>query len=258
MLYSPSVKRIVIGLAVLITMVISAGQVSAQYQSSNYKANEVFFGSGGDTGQSSTSYKAQASVGGIGSGQYSSANYQAFAGFLTPGDPFLEMQIDTAGPVNLGALQSTSTATGIAQFHVRAYLDGGYTVQTISGGLSSSGPNSHTITNMSTTAASVIGQEQFGINLVQNTSPAGFGSNPSPQPNSAFAFGQAASGYSTQNQYKYNPGDTIACSGTGGTCGNASGWGETIFTISYIANIGPITPAGYYSMVQDLVAVPTY
>lgn len=254
---SPWIKSLGLWLAVVAVFAAAGARVSAQYSSSNYKANEVYFGSGGDTGQSSANYKAQASLGGSG-GTYGSANYQALAGFLTPGDPFLEMQIDTAGPVNLGTLSSSTTATGNAQFHIRAYLDGGYTVQTISSGLQSSGANSHTITNMSTTAAAAAGQEQFGINLVANTSPVSFGANPAPQPNSTYAFGQASGGYGTANQFKYNPGDVIACSGSGGTCGNASGWGETLFTISYIANIGPITPAGSYSMVQDLVAVATF
>ena len=83
------------------------------------------------------------------------------------------------------------------------------------------------------------------------------GADPSPQPNSSFANGQAATGYSTVNQYKYSQGDIIACSGSSGSC-SGSGWGATIYTISYIANISLITPAGNYSVNQDLVAVATY
>jgi hypothetical protein len=235
------------------------GVALAQYSSTNYKSNEVFFGSGGDTGQSSTNYKAQASVGSLGVGQYSSNNYQAFTGFLTPNEPFLEMAIDS-GPVNLGTLSTTTAATATATFHVRAYIDSGYTVQTVSQPPSyTSGSGSHTLAGMSQGASSV-GTEQFGINMVgpNNLGAGNFGSNPAPQPNSTYAFGQAASGYSTTNQFKYSAGDTIACTGTGGTCGNASGWGQTNYTISYIANISLITPAGSYSVVQDLVVVATY
>ncbi len=250
--------RLIIALTPFLTLVFS-GVAFAQYSSTNYKSNEVFFGTGGDTGQSSTNYKAQASIGALGVGRYSSTNYQAFSGFLTPSDPFLEMQIDTASTVNLGALTTASTGTGIANFHVRAYIDSGYTVQTVSAGPTyTSGTNSHTLTYLSSAAPSQVNVEQFGINLVSNSSPATFGSNPVNQPDNTFAFGQAAGGYSTGNQYRYNVGDTIACSGTGGTCGNASGWGRTDYTISYIANITSLTPAGSYSMVQDLVVVATY
>ncbi len=240
-------------------MLVSGGVALAQYSSPGYKTNEVFFGTGGDTGQSSANYKAQASVGSLGVGRYGSSNYQAYSGFLTPNEPFLEMQIDTASPVNLGTLDTGLTKTGVAAFHVRAYIDSGYTVQSVSQPpTTTSGAQTHTLAAMTTLGTSIIGKEQFGINLVANNSPATFGSNPAPQPDSTFAFGQAASGYNTINQYKYNVGDIIACTGTGGTCGNASGWGQTNFTISYIANIALTTPAGAYSMVQDLVVVATY
>lgn len=239
-------------------MVGLGGVALAQYSSSNYKANEIQFGAGGDTGQSSANYKAQASVGSLGVGQASSANYQAYSGFLTPNEPFLEMQIDST-TVNLGNLSTTATATGTAAFHVRAYIDSGYTVQTVSQPpTTTSGSQSHTLAAMTSLGTSTIGTEQFGINLRANTSPATFGADPANQPSNTYAFGQAASGYNTVNQYKYNPGDIIACSGSGGTCGNASGWGLTNYTIAYIANISLVTPAGNYSMTQDLVAIATY
>jgi len=106
---------------------------------------------------------------------------------------------------------------------------------------------------MSTLASSAAGTEQFGINLVHNTSPANFGSDPSPQPDGTYATGIAAPGYSTANQFKYVVGDIIARTPVG-----SSGWGLTNYTISYIANASIITPAGSYEMVQDLVAVATY
>jgi hypothetical protein len=224
----------------------------AQYSSGNYRANEVFFGSGGDTGQASASYKASVSAGALGVGNYASTNYQAYSGFLTPNEPFLEMQIDST-TVNLGTLDANSANTGTATFHVRAYIDTGYTVQTVSQPPKyTSGPTSHTLAPMSLGASSP-GTEQFGINLVHNTVPANFGTDPSPQPNGAFATGVAATGYNTANQYKYNAGDIIAQTPTG-----SSGWGLTDYTISYIANISLLTPAGNYTMVHDLVIVATF
>ena len=224
----------------------------AQYSSSNYKANEVFFGSGGDTGQSSSNYSASVSAGGLGVGNYASTNYKAYSGFLTPNEPFLEMQIDST-TVNLGTLDANSANTGTATFHVRAYIDTGYTVQTVSQPPTyTSGASSHTLAAMSL-GSSTPGTEQFGINLMHNTVPANFGADPSPQPNGSFATGVAATGYNTANQYKYHVGDIIAQTPSG-----SSGWGLTDFTISYIANISLLTPAGNYTMAHDLVIVATY
>jgi hypothetical protein len=178
----------------------------------------------------------------------SNGTTQAFSGFLTPNEPFLEMTVNTS-LADLGVLDSTAAKTANANFNVRAYTNSGYTVITMSqppqtnGGL--------TLTPMAAQGSSTPGTEQFGMNLVANTAPASFGADPSKQPDSTFADGKAAPGYDTANQYKYNAGDLIAET-------NDSGWGQTNYTISYIANITSITRAGQYSMVHDLVVVPTY
>jgi hypothetical protein len=251
--YSKIMKRLCICLGIIASIVLLvSGKGLAQYSSSNYKANEVFFGSGGDTGQASANYKASVSAGALGVGNYASTNYKAYSGFLTPNEPFLEMQIDSTN-VDLGTLDANSANTGNATFHVRAYINTGYTVQTVSQPPTyTTGLTSHTLTPMSLGASSP-GTEQFGINLVHNTAPANFGTNPSPQPNGSFATGVAAAGYNTANQYKYNAGDIIAQTPSG-----SSGWGLTDFTISYIANISLLTPAGNYTMAHDLVIVATY
>ncbi|MBI4033796.1 hypothetical protein HY379_02235 [Candidatus Saccharibacteria bacterium] len=241
-------ERLAAALTVLFLLVFPK-VVSAQVTSPNYQSNEFFFGTGGDVELSSPNYKAQGSAGALGVGNVSSANYQAFSGFLTPNEPFLEMSVNTS-LVDLGTLDTATTKTGTATFQVRAYINSGYTVKTMS-----QPPQipstSATLAPMTTQAASVVGTEQFGINLKANTSPATFGSDPSPQPNSTFATGQAATGYETTNLYKYGVGDTIAQTGS-------SGWGLTIFTISYIANIAPLTEAGLYTMPHDLVVIATY
>jgi hypothetical protein len=243
--------------AILLAALLSSGLAEAQYSSSNYKANEVFFGTGGDNNQSSANYRAQAAAGALGVGKVGSANYQAFSGFLTPNEPFLEFSIDTS-TVDVGVVDSSTTKTGTANFHVRAYVDTGYSVQTVSQPPSyTSGLNSHTLCAMSSgscpSVTSATGTEQFGINLKANTSPATFGNNPSPQPNGTYATGVAATGYNTANQFRYVVGDTVAETPPG-----SSGWGQTNFTISYIANAAPLTPAGDYTMIHDLVVVATY
>lgn len=245
-------KRLRLAGMLLFLMITFSGVALAQYSSSHYQTNEVFFGSGGDTDQSSTSYRASAAAGSLGVGRYSSTNYQAYSGFLTPNEPFLELGIDSS-TADLGDLDPTTTVSGTADFHVRAYVDSGYTVQTLSQPPSyTSGSQSHTLSAMTVLGSSAVGTEQFGINLVHNTSPATFGNDPLPLPNSSYANGTAASGYNTANQFKYVVGDIIAQ--TSGT----NGWGLTAYTISYIANASIITPAGRYVMVHDLVAVATY
>ncbi len=235
---------------------MASGDVFAQYTSPNYKANEVFFGSGGDNNQSSANYKANASLGALGVGQTTSSSYQAYSGFLNPSEPFLELGIDTS-LVDLGVLDTASTKSGTALFHVRSYLDSGYTVKTLSQPPTMTSGATHTLCAMTSVNCpantSSTNTEQFGINLVgpNNVGAGNFGTNPAPQPNSSYATGQAASGYATTNQFKYAVGDTIAQTGT-------SGWGATNYTISYIANIGLGTPAGNYAMIHDLVAIATY
>jgi hypothetical protein len=240
----------VLGLCLLALFGFGGRSVFAQYTSTNFQTNEFQFGVGGDLDASSTNYKASTSAGGTAVGNVSSTNYGAYSGFLTPNEPFLELGIDTS-TVNLGTLDTTTAKTGTALFHVRTYVNSTYTVQTISQPPTSTGPNSHTLAAMTTLAASSPGTEQFGINLVANTSPTTFGANPAPYPDGTFASGVAATGYGTANQYQYNAGDTIATS-------SGNGWGLTNYTISYIANIKSITPAGSYSMVHDLVVVATY
>lgn len=253
MLYSQLVKWLrFFGLMAFMTLGLG-GVALAQYSSNNYQANEVFFGAGGDTNQSSANYQASVSAGALGVGNYASTNYKLYSGFLTPNEPFLELGIDTS-TVDMGAVDPATTDTGAANFHVRAYLNSDYVVETLSQPPSyTSGTQSHTLTAMSSAGASAAGTEQFGINLVHNTSPANFGSDPSPQPDGTYATGVAAPGYDTANQFKYQVGNVIAKTPSG-----SSGWGLTNYTISYIANASIITPAGRYVMVQDLVAVATY
>jgi hypothetical protein len=123
----------------------------------------------------------------------------------------------------------------------------------------------HTIAGMATQGHSIPGFEQFGMNLVANVlSPpdiAGpgtlsLGSNPD---NGVYNFAYGAAGdvnhptnpnYNTANQFVYNNGDLIASA-------NKSG-GFTNYTISYIINVGHLTPGGQYTTNQSLVVVGTY
>lgn len=238
---------------ILLTLVLAAltlpsGYALADvYSSTNYQFNESQVGGAGSGLQSSTNYQAFQNAGDLTVGNYTGTNYQIEGGFNTTTQPFLEVFV-TSGNLSLGTLSTASAATTTTTFYVRAYLASGYVVRTQ--GTPPASGNVHTFTALSSPTASSVGTEQFGMNLVANTSPVTFGANPSQVPDSTFGFGTAASGYNTANLYKYNQGDTIASS--------AKSSGETLFTISYLENISNNTPGGTYTYNQDLVVTATY
>ena len=219
--------------------------------SSKYAVGQTFFGSGGSLDSTcSTSYCAKQSAGETGIGLGSSTNYQAHAGFNIDRAPYLMMNVNAVN-INLGTLSSTSTATATATFSVKAYLSSGYSVIAVSQPPQN---GSYTMKAPSSAVASAVGTEQFAINLVANTTacgaPANFGSNPVQVPSTAYSYGSASSGYNSCGLFEYVPGSVIASS--------SKSSGETDFTISYIENISNVTPAGTFTLAQQLVAVATF
>ncbi len=229
---------------------------NAQTCSTNYQLNEAFFGNGGSLDSTcSGHYCAKQSAGETTVGNPSSTNYQARAGFNTDRTPSLTLLVnDSQCPsyntgVNLGYLSTTTPTTGTVNFSVKSYLASSYTVTTVGTPPKSNGTPSHTFAALTSGGTSSPGTEQFGINLVANTSP-GVGSNPSQLPDSTFGFGQAATGYNTANTFKYNNGDTIAKS--------LKSSGTTCYVMSYLFNISGVTPDGVYTFNQSVVATSTF
>lgn len=219
--------------------------------SSNYRVEQTFFGSGGELNACSsgpTGYCSKQSAGELGVGNTASANYQAYAGFNTTDDPFIEFVV-TGSNIDLGYLDTAVTKTANGTFYVRAWQASGYVVRT-----ESNPPTNvyggHQITPLASATASSTGTEQFGINLVANTSPATFGAAPQQVPDNTFSFGQAETGYNTANQFKYNKSDIIARS--------TKSTSVTIYTISYLFNIDNTTQSGQYNFSHNLVATGTY
>lgn len=238
----------------LVLIFVVPAHAFAQSNSANYSVEESSFSSGSGSG-ASASYSAQVSAGDLGVGSAFSTNYGAYAGPISPNEEYLEMVV-TAATINLdtpsgdaGILSTTETAIGFGVFYVRAYINGSYSVVTLS--QPPTNESNDTLNPLASATAVSPGTEQFGINLVANTAPT-VGADPLPQPNSTYANGEAAAGYDTVNQFRYNVGDTVAQNGS------SPAWGQTNFTISYIANISGITESGYYQMPHDLVAVTTF
>jgi hypothetical protein len=252
MLYSTMMKRFsLIGLPAICLAIALGGTATAQYASSNYKTNEILFGSGGGFG-SSANYQAQQSLGSLGVGRASSSNYQTYPGPITPETPYLEFVVNSAN-INLGVLTTAAPSTTTGTFHVKTYLASGYVVTNASAPPKN---GSYTMTNLTSPTTSSIGTEQFGINLVLNSGcpqsglPGSFGASPVQVPDSTFSFGTVAAGYNTACNFKYVNGDTVAQS--------TQSSGETDYTVSYLYNISSVTPGGAFSFTHILVATSTF
>jgi len=232
---------------VIMNMLVLPAIWAQSYSSSNYGIDEFFIGPGGDQNLNSTSYNARATLGDLATGNKTSANYQLYGGFTTTDVPYLELIVN-ATTIDMGVLDATKTGTGTATFSVRTYLAEGYVVHT--NGQLPTNESGATIDAMTSAGASSQGTEQFGINLVANTSPIVFGANPVQIPDATFSFGAVATGYNTDGQFKYNGSDTIASS--------SKSSGETDYTASFIMNVSPITDAGLYTTSQTFIATSTY
>jgi hypothetical protein len=241
--------RFTAAMLLLFCIVFSHEGLAFAGTSTNYRIDDSYFGPGGVLDSGSTNYQFQSgqqSVGNTGVTEGASTNYQSQGGFTTTNDPRLSCVINTSS-INFGSLSTSVASTATATFSVLNYTSYGYVVSII-GSPPSSG--SHTLANMSSTVASSAGTEQFGINLVANTSPTTFGANPVQVPDSTFSFGAAASNYNTTNNFRYNSGETIAQA--------TKTSGQTNYTISYIVNAATTTPGGSYSGNQALVCTGTY
>jgi hypothetical protein len=256
------IKHVIkLSFALLAVMILTqSGNTWAQFLSPNYRIEETYFGTGGELDASSTNYRARQSAGSLGVGDAASTNFRANGGFNTQSEPFLEMNIEAA-TVNLGILDPNTTSYGAAQagtcncsFSVRSYLSSEYVIVTASQPPTNESGDSLDAKTTLGVPSSNPSVEEFGINLVDNATP-NIGANPSNQPDNSFADGRAASGYDTPDQFKYAVGDIIARSPL--TSGN-QGIGKTNYTISYIAKISNLTPAGNYIMKHDIIAVPAF
>jgi len=233
--------------------------VYGQASSNNYKVEEVYFGPGGELNANSTNYGAQQSAGGV-NGNASSNNYDANGGPLTSNTPFLEAAVMDAD-VNFGNMSDSAYSYGAAQggtcncsFYVRTYNSSSYVVVTASQPPTNESGDSLDAKGTLGVPSNDNSVEEFGINLVDNSTP-DMGANLSNQPDNSFADGKIATGYDTPDQFKYGVGDIIAQSQA--TAGNPA-IGLTNYTISYIAKPSSITPAGQYTMDQVLIVTPTY
>ncbi|MCX6733893.1 MAG: hypothetical protein NTX63_03700 [Candidatus Peregrinibacteria bacterium] len=111
--------------------------------------------------------------------------------------------------------------------------------------LSLGGLGVNNITAMGGTTSSV-GTKQFGLNLASSNATPAVGAAPS----GSAPIGDVASGYGTNDNFKFVSGDTIASS-TGAI-------NTTTYTVGYMANISGTTTAGSYSTTLTYTATATF
>lgn len=217
--------------------------VHAELESPNYKFEESTIGSGSMVQSNSANYQSTHTLGDVAIGEAASANYQVQAGSKTSPDPTLTVQINSSA-ASFGSFSPTNASMATASFSVSNYTAFGYVVQ-IEGSPPKNG--SRTIPALATEASSNPGTEQFGINLVANTSPVSIGANPDQ---GQFGQGIAHPDYATPNKYHYNSGDIIASA--------PKSSGLTKFTVSYLVNVAPLTKGGAYKTNQTIIVIGTY
>lgn len=132
---------------------------------------------------------------------------------------------------DMGDLDPDQTLTAQSQMAAGTNATAGYVI-TVNGPTMEAG--THVIDNLTTPTVSAAGNNQFGINLVQNTEPA-MGADPDGQ----FTNATATPDYSIPNHFVYRNGDVVA------SAPNVSLMRR--FTVSYILNSAPDIRAGVYT-----------
>lgn len=225
------------------------GIVNAQYTSPNYEINEIFIGTGGELEACSASYCSAQILGGTAVGNTSSNSFRADGGFGTPGEPVLAVSVFNT-VIDFGILNTSTTAAATANFNVKNYLSHGYVVRIYGDPPTNyTGPGTYSLTALNSPSIPQPGVEQFGVNLVANTSP-GIGADPVQVPDNTFSYGAASAGYNTSNNFKYVDGDIFAES--------TISTGETDYTLSIIANIANSTRGGQYMTTLVVQAIATF
>jgi hypothetical protein len=229
---------------------------AADPESAHYQFVETDLGGGGLVPASSANYQSVQSVNNTGVGTSSSSDFQFVGGTPAPKDPFLTLAI-LNNNASFNALFSTSAAAyATAEFAVIDYTSYGYAVQIV-GNTPSNG--NHSIPAMSDGSGgpttSTPGFEQFGMNLVKNTNFCGSGCDVGADPNRGqfgtdSAHANPTSNYDTSGEFYYSSGDSVVNS--------TKSSGEIDYTLSYVVNVGSLTPGGEYTSNQSIICTGTY
>lgn len=172
---------------------------------------------------------------------------------LTTGVP--DCATASSGVISFNQLFSpTDTASATSQMAASTNAGFGYAVS-VNGPTMTSGSN--VITAMGTSTAGVRGISQFGLNLKANTTATttvAQGFEIAPSSNGTNYRGQAVTGYSAVDTFKFLTADSVADSASGG----AGGTDAQIYTATYIVNVPGSQPAGTYTTTLTYICTPTF
>lgn len=225
-----------------VTLLVGGTALAQTSSSNNYQMVESQFGNASSNESCSTQYCATVSIGNdsqtspVSTPEFGEADYS---------EPLLEMIVISGGS-NLGDLSTEKTGTKTMEVKIRNYLTGGYRLQIIG---DAPQYKNRSLYALATPTASNPGTEQFGINVVANTTPE-VGKNPVLQPGGGDGTGLILENYNTPNLFMYVSGQTVAETTTN--------TGGADFTISMIVNISNSTPAGQYSGDFAAVVMPYF
>ncbi len=132
---------------------------------------------------------------------------------------------------DLGTLDPNNVLTATSQMAVGTNASGGFAITANGPGMEA---GTNVIDPLATPTVSAPGNSQFGINLVQNTSPA-LGSDPDGDSTNAIAMPD----YANPNEFMYKDGDVVA------EAPNVSLVRR--YTVTYIVNVPPDLRAGVYT-----------
>lgn len=169
----------------------------------------------------------------------------------------------TSGAVSFNQdFSPTATAYATSQMAASTNAGTGYQI-TANGATLTSGLNTITAIGASS-ANSIQGTGQFGLNVVLNDgSPVvpysnapviAPSANPAPVANGTNLRGQAVAPYNSDDEFAYHSTDSVADSGNGGLGGSDA----QIFTVSYIVNVPGSQPAGSYTTTMTYICTPTF
>lgn len=244
---SPITEKIFYSLFLVSWLMLIFGGIKtlAISKSSSYQLAEPQLGGFGQDypTSSSNSISSLQTGGALGIGSASTSTDQIRAGHQTTNDPALSFSILSVN--NFGSFSPESTATATTTFNVTDYTSYGYIVQIF--GTPPTNSNGYVIGALTSPSSAQIGVNQFGLNLVANSSPIAFGAGPIY---GLLGSGSISPNYAVANKFMFLNGDTVATS--------LQSSGQTTYTISYIVNVAPLIPGGQYQSLQNIVCTATY
>jgi len=148
--------------------------------------------------------------------------------------------------VNMGDFTTNQTSVATSQFAASTNASSGYSIS-FTGNTLTSGNN--TIAALSALSPSIVGQNQFGFNLIANNIPS-VGSDPVGQIDPLVPTPVISSDYDTINRYEFNDNVSLVSVDKPSL--------PVTYTASYITNIAQNQPVGVYTTTLTFICLANF